>query len=163
MPRTVTSNNEFFAGYTLNDPSDSSLHVTATFVVPKLSCGSRARAMSPEDGMEADTEFSSAGLFVGCYGGKAHYWPTLAVNGIRTNYKTGSAAHPGDTVVLTASENATKTSVSVVDKTHKFTKRETGSVLLTWSTTPGYFAASIQKYTVLTSPVFFWNGSKRSS
>jgi hypothetical protein len=124
---TPTYTDENFAGFGLNDQTDSHLTVTATFVVPHVRCGKSDRAISPDIGIQNAGGGSLAGIFLGCHHGNAHFWPTLAINGARTNYRKGAAIHAGDTVALAASENATKAVVSVVDKTRRLTRKKTGA------------------------------------
>ena len=64
-----------------------------------------------------------AALFIGCHGGKAHYWPRLEVNDSIKNYPA-TTAHSGDTVVLWL--NTRTDHVSVADQTHKFKVSRTG-------------------------------------
>jgi hypothetical protein len=125
--RAVAKVSVTFAGYGQNGNSSSSLKVTATLVVPKLKCGTKASAFFPNIGFSTAGAPSWAGLFIGCSHGKQHAWPAVGFNGAETDYKTGAAVKAGDTVVLTVSENATDTVVTVLDKTQRFKKRLTGA------------------------------------
>jgi hypothetical protein len=113
-----------FAGYNpwagAGYAEPSFISATTTFTVPKLRCGHADQAIAPSIGAER----SAAALFVGCHGGKAHYWPELEVNGNIKNYRT-STAHAGDTIVLRL--NTKSGHVSVADETHKFKVSRTGS------------------------------------
>ena len=114
-----------FAGYGQNNnTSSSSLNVTATLVVPKVKCGKKDTGFTPNVGLS--TAFSSAGVFVGCLRGKERAWPSLSVNGADTSSRS-AAVKAGDTIVLTVSENAAKTTVTVADMTQKFKKQRTGT------------------------------------
>lgn len=124
--RTVASNPNFsnpnFAGYVYQATNYRKFTVTTTIMVPKLKCtSSTERAIDASVGMgsRAGAALTSAGLFVGCYQDKAYYYPSLEINGSNHNYPKHEAK-PGDQVVLSASESAKGTSVSVTDVTHKF-------------------------------------------
>jgi hypothetical protein len=124
-----------FAGYLLQAGGPST--VTATFRVPALHCTAARREIVATAALGGTTKTgssaqSSANLLLGCYGGKAHLWPVLIVNNKETNYTTAGAS-PGDVVTLTADskltssgKNATAT-VSVADKTRKFTRKLTST------------------------------------
>ncbi len=123
--RHVASARGGFAGYSgpLEDyGSPSFITATTTFRVPKLRCGSADQAIAPAVGSEVGPNVGvpriwEASLFVGCHGGKAHYWPELEVRGNVKNYPT-RAAHAGDTIILWLDTKSGH--VSVADKTHKF-------------------------------------------
>jgi hypothetical protein len=122
-------NSKYFAGYTLQAGGPST--VTATFRVPALHCTAARHEIVASVGLGGTTTSgkstaSSADLLLGCYGGKAHFWPVLVVNNKETNYSTGADAHPSDVVKLTADSNGTTVTVSVADATRKFTRTLTG-------------------------------------
>ena len=107
--------------------------VTSTFVVPKVGCTSTARAIAPAVGVYAgetsrdQATFAAANLFVGCYGGTAHYWPALVFGSTAKNYNQGgSDAHPGDVVVVSAFLSTTKSAVKAVNTTRHITRELTG-------------------------------------
>lgn len=116
-----------FAGYRYSPPSQH-YSATTTFVVPKLKCGSADRAMAATIGLKGQSESDYGGpyrieaaLFIGCHGGKAHYWPAL--NGVtETKDYPADVAHAGDLIVLRVYQTplAPGPTVSVVDETHKF-------------------------------------------
>lgn len=115
-----------FAGYNvyLGDYGfPSSVSATTTFKVPKLRCGKRRnRAIAPAVGALVGPNVGvprlwEAAMFVGCRGGKAHYWPELVVRGRIKNYPA-KAAHAGDTIVLRLESETGD--VSAVDETHRF-------------------------------------------
>jgi hypothetical protein len=99
-----------------------------TFVVPRLRCGSAFQAIAP--GLEASVgnvgRTSEAALFVGCRGGRAHYWPRLTLAGKSKNYRA-KAAYAGDTIALRVAYDRKRGSVSVTDETHKFEVSRTGA------------------------------------
>jgi hypothetical protein len=124
-----------FAGYLLQAGGPST--VTATFRVPALHCTAARREIVASAALSGTTQSgnstqSSASLLLGCYGGKAHLWPVLVVNNNETNYPT-AGAQPGDVVTLTADSKLTAggkaatATVSVADKTRKFTRKLTGT------------------------------------
>jgi hypothetical protein len=118
-----------FAGYEIG-AIDGPSNMTTTIVLPKLNCGTTDQAIYPSVGAYFDlgsSDFSSAGMFVGCIGGKAQYWPVLQVNGVEHDYPT-LIAKKGDTVVLKYSMKSGATKVSVTDKTTKSaSKKLTGT------------------------------------
>ncbi len=113
------------AGYTFESPEadygPSQFTETSTFVVPRLRCGSADRAVLASFGgyVGKAGRPQAAALFIGCDGGKAHYWPQLTANGSIENYRT-KTAHPGDKIVLRLAFSRKSSSVSVTDQTHKF-------------------------------------------
>jgi hypothetical protein len=123
MHRTNT-NNATFAGYSVQGGGQGTFTVTANVVVPKLTCSSGPeQAIAPSVGVyNTSSTFSAAALFVGCYQGKAHYFPSLVIDGANHNYATLKAG-VGDKVVLHVSQGASGTVVSVVDKSRKGVKK----------------------------------------
>jgi hypothetical protein len=108
--------------------------VTSTFVVPKVTCTTTARAIAPSVGVYRGSTPSSfptfiqAGLFVGCYGGTAHYWPELGIGSTQKNYSLGASdAHPGDVVVVTAHLSTTQSAVTTNNKTRNIIRQLTGA------------------------------------
>jgi hypothetical protein len=126
----VTLNSTSFAGYTEQGGGTTAgtPKVAATFKVPKLSgCGAKLRAIDPNVGIyNGSNKLISAGLFVGCSNGKAHYWPSLVVNGNGTNYRKVHA-HRGDTIALHVSLSSSKASAWVVDKTRNLKRSAHGA------------------------------------
>jgi Peptidase A4 family len=118
--REPDANSSTFAGYSLQGGGEGTWTVTANVVVPKLACTSGPeRAIAPSVGVyNLSDSFSAANLFVGCYQGKAFYFPSLRINGANHNYTTLKAA-AGDKVVLHVSQSASRTVVSVADKSRK--------------------------------------------
>ena len=78
--RSDTVVNTSFAGYSLNATAESSLKDTATFVVPKLKCGHTDAAFWANIGFANDAGTSTAGLFMGCKGGKEHVYRARLLN-----------------------------------------------------------------------------------
>ena len=113
---------ESFAGYSYQVENYSSFTVKAEIVVPKVKCsGSTEKAIAASVGMDSDagSEFTAAALFVGCYKGKADFFPGLEANGVAKNYDV--EAKPGDRIVLVATESASGTHVVATDTTdHRF-------------------------------------------
>ncbi len=116
-----------FAGYGQNNNSGhSSLKVSATLVVPKLKCGKKNAAFTPNIGVESSNGASWSGLVLVCSKGKQHGFLNVGVNEQSINYKKGVAVRAGDTVVLTAVESGSKTTDTILDKTRKFKKQHSG-------------------------------------
>jgi hypothetical protein len=116
-----------FAGYAIQAEGQGSWKVAAQFVVPKVTCAgggsSPERAIDPSVGVyRTKHKFSSAGLFVGCFKGKALYFVALTLNGSNHNY-TSLAARPGDTVAVRVSQTSKTTVVSTVDKSRTSVKK----------------------------------------
>lgn len=111
-----------FAGYDWVISGQTSIDSTTTIGVPMLkACGHKLAGAAATTGVylnNSDSTFTSAGLAFGCDKGKAEYFPVLYLNGAGHEYPK-LKAKPGDTVVLTVDENASATTVSVADKTHK--------------------------------------------
>src|SRR5581483_9403650 len=72
-----------FAGYSVQAGGEGSWKVAAQFVVPTVKCtggsSSPERAIEPSVGVYSSS-FSSAGIFVGCFKGKADYFVALVLN-----------------------------------------------------------------------------------
>jgi hypothetical protein len=118
------ANSSSFAGYSLQGGGEGTFTVTTNIVVPKLTCRS-----GPEQAIAASVgvynlsgSFSAANLFVGCYRGKALYFPSLRINGANHNYAALKAG-AGDKVVLHVSQRASGTVVSVVDNSRTGVKK----------------------------------------
>ena len=106
-----------FAGWEVHGTA-SSFTMNAVIDVPALKCGKADRAIVPGVGGYYGTgraDFSEAGLFVGCYGGKAHYWTFFVLNGADVSYPK-LKVKPTDTVIFTVPLNSTQTTLSVDDK-----------------------------------------------
>ncbi len=136
-----------FAGYEL-EAGDGHAGGTATIVLPKLKCGTAQQAIDPSVGAYVGPgPSSSAGVFVGCYHGAAHYWPAFTLNGTAHNFPK-LKAKAGDTVVLRYSIATTATKLSVTDKTTKSaSKKLTGPGTTTgtccpWTGDSGWYNAS---------------------
>lgn len=117
----VKTKSTTFAGYHALHAA-SSMTVSTKVVVPSLKCTKASRAIAPGASFLTVSSASAAELFVGCSKGKAQFYPSLVINGTRHNYPS-LHAHPGDAVALTVSENASGTTASVVDSTHKSVKK----------------------------------------
>jgi hypothetical protein len=119
----AVSKNVNFAGYQLNGGGQlASFNLTARFTVPKLTCRSATTGIAPF----IYVGNTQVGTFVGCAGGKSHYFPFIELNGHRTNY-TSVAFKPGDTVALHLVDGPKSASVSVTDITRKITKKKAGA------------------------------------
>jgi Peptidase A4 family len=118
------ANSSTFAGYSVQGGGEGTFTVTSNIVVPKLTCTSGPeRAIAASVGVyNLSNTFSAANLFVGCFQGKALYYPSLRINGANHNYATLKAA-AGDKVVLHVSQGASGTVVSVVDKSRTGVKK----------------------------------------
>jgi hypothetical protein len=112
--------NPFFAGWAVAG-GDGRFTETATIVLPKLKCGKAQQAIDPDVGTDinANSSADSAGVFVGCVGGKARYFPAFTVEGTFKNFPK-LKAKAGDKVVLKEVINTARPGkLSVVDKTTK--------------------------------------------
>ena len=101
------------------------MSVTTTIVVPAVkNCGQTRKAIIPFVGAEVGTTESAAvGLDIHCRNSKVIYFPIFsAADKIKAD--ASAHAHPGDTVVLRLSWNATRLSLAVVDKTHPSVTRK---------------------------------------
>lgn len=118
--REPAAKSSTFAGYSLHGGGEATFTVTTSIVVPKLKCTSGPeRAIAASAGVyNLSNHFSAASLFVGCYQGRALYFPSLVVNGANHNYAKLRAG-AGDKVVLHVSQSAGGTVVSVADKSRK--------------------------------------------
>jgi hypothetical protein len=123
-----TKKSTSFAGYSI-DAKEGNSDITTTIEVPKLKCTKTNRAIGASAGLYEDskTNFSSANLFIGCVTGKATYFPFLTVNGHEQDFRN-TVVHPGDMVTLevVGYQAPEKTTVSVVDLTHSFSKTKNG-------------------------------------
>jgi hypothetical protein len=123
-----------FAGYQVQAggfTGSSTTTVGAKFKVPELSpCGAVESGIHPDvglyNGTNAGQTASTAGMFIFCKNGKAHYYPMLSVNGHESDYPAAKA-RPGDTIIAHVSHSSSKTSVSVVDKTRNFKRSAHGA------------------------------------
>lgn len=122
--RRVNTNNATFAGYSVQGGGQGTFTVTATMVVPKLTCSSGPeQAIAPSVGVyNLSGKFSAASVFVGCSQGKPHYFLSLVINGANHNYAALKAG-AGDKVVLHVSQSASGTVVSVVDTSRTGVKK----------------------------------------
>jgi hypothetical protein len=120
-------NSDGFAGYQATVTAGSATSSAAQFKVPKLSCTTAYRAITPVAGVEVNNfaSYSSAFLFVGCHGGKARYFPSLVINGTETDYTTTALA-AGDTIKVSTKVTTAATTVQVMDVTKAVTKKLTG-------------------------------------
>jgi hypothetical protein len=129
VPPPSTQSTDFagydFAGYIAVPGA-----VSATIVVPELSCKTRpAAARSIYVGVGIQSVNSYARLYLACTPpGVARYYPSLIVNGGIDNFAR-DVAHPGDRVEFAVSQSVSQVTSSVIDMTHKFiaTSRGAGS------------------------------------
>jgi hypothetical protein len=117
-----------FAGYQANVATGSATSSAAQYKVPKLTCTSAARAITPVAGVAVNNfaTYSSAFLFVGCRSGKAVYFPSLVINGTEKDYTTTHLA-AGDAIKVFTKVTTTGTTVQVTDVTKAVTKKRTGA------------------------------------
>jgi Peptidase A4 family len=122
MPSTVLAGYDFT--YYIGVPGN----VSATIVVPKLSCmGTPSTGSAIDAGVGIQSVNSYARLALACTPqGVASYTPSLVVNGTTKNIAS-DRAQPGDTVVFVVSQSDTIDTVSVIDLTHKFNATSNGS------------------------------------
>lgn len=119
--------NPTFAGYQANVARGSATSSAAQYKVPKLSCTSAARAITPVAGVAVNNfaTYSAAFVFVGCRSGKAVYFPSLVINGTETDYTT-TRLSAGDVIKVFTKVTTTGTMVKVTDVTKAVTKKRTG-------------------------------------
>lgn len=111
-----------WAGYYLDD-GYSPATLTTTITVPRVKkCTSATRAIVAGVGADAfrssSESFDLAGVFVGCLGGKARYFPVIVIRNTEKDYASVKIS-PGDTVVVSLTGGSSSSTASVVDKTHK--------------------------------------------
>jgi hypothetical protein len=125
--RARSVSNPTFAGYQANVATGSATSSAAQYKVPKLSCTSAARAITPVAGVAVNNfaAYSAAFVFVGCSSGKAVYFPSLVINGTETDYTTTHLA-AGDAIKVLTKVTTTGTTVQVTDVTKAITKKLTG-------------------------------------
>lgn len=113
-----------FAGYSLQGGGEATFTVTASIVVPRLTCSAGPeQAIAPSVGVYTSSgSFSAASVFVGCYQGKALYFPSLVLDGVNHNY-TKLRAEAGDKVAVHVSQGASGTVVSVDDESRTGVKK----------------------------------------
>jgi hypothetical protein len=124
---SVINNNPEVAGYAAAVAPGSATSAAAQFKVPRLSCTTADRGITPEV-LVAVNNFrseSSAYLFVICHRGRAVYFPALDINGNEVNYATSVRA--GDVIKVSAKVTTRGTTVQVTDVTRRVTKRRTGA------------------------------------
>ena len=120
--RSSATPSPYFAGYEYENGGEA-LNVTTTIVVPKVTkCTKTKSAMYPSTSIESVNGTSASGVYVGCSGGKAKYYPVLEINGTRKAFKT-MKVKPGDKVVLTTKETSSTVKASLADKTNKKIKK----------------------------------------
>jgi hypothetical protein len=108
-----------FAGWAVNGTTNN-LAETTTIVLPKLKCGKAKQGILPGVGTGINlNKLIDSGMFVGCTGGKARYFPEfIAPNGYKDYPKL--KAKVGDRVVLTeVVSTAGPGKLVVFDKTTK--------------------------------------------
>jgi Peptidase A4 family len=111
---THTENNPSTAGYETNSLSASTISMTTTFVVPAVKhCGNARKAIIPFIG----SGNGDVGLDLHCRHGKVINFPIFAADG-HIKADAAAHAHPGDTIVLRLTWNATRLSLYVIDTTH---------------------------------------------
>jgi hypothetical protein len=125
--RALSVSDPTFAGYQANVAAGSATSSAAQYKVPKLSCTSAARAITPVAGVAVNNfaTYSAAFVFVGCSSGKAVYFPSLVINGTETDYTTTHLA-AGDAIKVSTKVTTTGTTVQVTDVTKTITKKLTG-------------------------------------
>jgi hypothetical protein len=118
---------DHFAGYQANVAAGSATSSAGQYKVPKLSCTSATRAITPVAGVVVNKvpTYSAAFLFAGCVSGKALYFPALVINGTETNYTTTHLA-AGDAIKVSTKVTTMRTTVQVTDVTKAITKKLTG-------------------------------------
>lgn len=99
-------------------------------VVAKATCTKAKQAIDPSllsyyEGVPG--AFDSAGVFIGCRHGKAHYYPTFTLLGTQKSYPN-LKVKPGDKVTIKFSMISSATKLAVLDKTtRKASMTATGS------------------------------------
>jgi len=120
-------NNTVFAGYQASVAAGSPTSSAAQFKVPRLSCTSAFRGITPGAGVQVNAfrSVSFAFVFVLCHSGRAAYVPALVINGNEVNYPR-MAVRAGNVIKVSAKVTTTGTTVQVTDVTKAITKKLTG-------------------------------------
>lgn len=123
-----TESNTSAAGYETTVSSTKAMSVTTTIVVPTVkNCGTTRKVIIPFVSANDSSDTAAAGLDIHCRSGKVIYFPIFAPPGGPNKAFAHARAHPGDTVVLSLSWNATRLRLAVVDKSHpSVTRKVTG-------------------------------------
>jgi hypothetical protein len=121
-------NSTAFAGYQATVAAGSATSSAAQYKLPKLSCTSANRGITPVAGVSVNNSatYSAAFVFTGCQKGKAVYFPALVINGNEVNYTT-TVFHAGNVIKVATKVTTTGTTVSVTDTTTAVTKKRTGA------------------------------------
>jgi hypothetical protein len=124
---TANAKSTSFGGWVFSSKTATS--VSAEFKQPKISCGAQERGVGPAAAMytgpSSNEQYVSAEVLTYCYQGKAFYQSAVQIS---NTAKTGKSVHPGDTVKVTVTRTATKTTATVRDLTsgHTFTLSTSG-------------------------------------
>jgi hypothetical protein len=100
------------AGYVVKAPASAS--GATTFKVPVLKCSSTLSGISLGAFVAGSNGFAAASVFAVCQGGKALFAGVLQVNGKPVQQTTFTPV-PGDVVVVSASQSASKSTASLKD------------------------------------------------
>lgn len=127
----AVSHSTTFAGYEVGRPDTHIKHVTATFVVPTITCEHRFGGVGPSVLVYSNINprtgahrTSGGGIGVACENGTAFYTSVFVVND-KTAASGLVTLSPGDVVVVTVSATRSATRVTIEDattgksKTHK--------------------------------------------
>ena len=120
-------NNTVFAGYQASVAAGSPTSSAAQFKVPRLSCTSAFRGITPGAGVQVNAfrSVSFAFVFVLCHSGRAAYVPALVINGNEVNYPR-MAVRAGNVIKVSAKVTTTGTTVLVTNVTTGVTRKRTG-------------------------------------
>jgi hypothetical protein len=125
------AHSSIFAGYAVSKPTAHVKHVTASFVVPTITCESSFSGVGPSvlvyskvNPVTGKHLTSGAGLGIACENGNPLYESVIIVNGKATNDVT---LQPGDVVDVDVHVVPTGTTVTVFDDTTSMQKTRTGA------------------------------------
>lgn len=122
-----------FAGYEVSKPNAHIKHVTATFVVPTITCEQNFGGVGPSVLVYSNVNSrtgthgtSGGGLGVACENGNAFYQSVFIING-RTIQGGPINFSPGDVVVVSVTVTRAATRVRIEDSTTNVSRTHTGA------------------------------------
>ncbi|MGN6473481.1 MAG: G1 family glutamic endopeptidase [Mycobacteriales bacterium] len=129
----AVSHSTTFAGYEVGKPTSHIKHVSATFVVPTITCEHRYGGVGPSVLVYSNLNprtgahrTSGGGIGVACENGSALYQPVFVIND-KTVASGQDTLSPGDVVVVTVSVTKAATRVTVDDVTTNKSKTHSGA------------------------------------
>ncbi len=122
-----------FAGYEVSKPNAHIKHVTATFVVPTITCEHKSGGVGPSVLVYSNVNLrtgahrtSGAGIGIACEGGQALYQSVFIVND-RAPASGEITFSPGDVVIVSVGVTRAATRVTIEDATTGTSKTHSGA------------------------------------